>query len=96
MNSSEVRRTFLNYFMKNFVNKINPGGPGWSKFQDSERDKPWGVPKSIIAVILGCIAVYGSLLGIGQIIYGQTYSGMALLGVGGLASFRLMYRFRIL
>ena len=82
--------------LKNFVKKINPGGPGWRKFQDSERDKPWGVPKSIIAVILGCIAVYGFLLGIGQIIYGQTYSGMALLAVGALASFRLMYRFRIL
>ncbi len=45
-------------------------------------------------MLLGCIAVYGFLLGTGQLIYGETASGGMLLIMGGLAAFRLKKRFK--
>jgi len=82
--------------LRNFVKKVNPGGPGWKRFQDIKNQKPWPVPNGIVAMILGCLSVYGFLLGIGQIIYGHTYSGMALLAIAVLASFRLTKRFQFI
>ena len=82
--------------MKEFVKKVNPGGPGWKKFQDLESYKRWTVPNGIVAMILGCISVYGFLLGTGQIIYGHTYSGLALYAVAILSSFMLTRRFHLL
>ena len=79
--------------LQNFVKKVNPGGPGWKKFQDFSNHEPWSVPNGIAAMIFGCIAVYGFLLGTGQMIYGQIYSGIALFVMSGLASFSLRNRF---
>ena len=80
--------------LKNFVKKVNPGGPGWKRFQE-ESHTHWSVPNGIVAMILGCIAVYGFLLGVGQIIYGQTVLGFALVLIGCVAGLRLKKRFSI-
>jgi hypothetical protein len=37
---------------------------------------------------LGCIAVYGILIGVGQLLYGNTF-GVALLGLSGLSVYGL-------
>ena len=79
----------------NFVKKVNPGGPGWKKFQDLESKEKWPVPQGIIAMLLGCITVYGILLGVGQLIYGQTLSGLSLLAVGGMAALRLKIKYKL-
>jgi Na+/proline symporter len=79
--------------LKNFVKKINPGGPGWRRFQEDSHAH-WPVPSGIAAMILGCIAVYGFLLGVGQIIYGHGVSGLALVMTGCLAGLRLKKRFK--
>ncbi len=78
--------------LKNFVKKINPGGPGWRRFQEDSHAH-WPVPDGIANMILGCIAVYGFLLGIGQVIYGHGVSGLALIVTGCLAGLRLNKRF---
>jgi len=81
--------------LRNFVKKVNPGGPGWKKYQDKASLEPWPVPNGIAAMILACIAVYGLLLGVGQIIYGQTISGFLLLAVSCIAALRLKVRFKL-
>ena len=73
---------------------MNPGGLGWNKFRESGNPEPWSVLNGIVAMLLGCITVYGFLLGTGQLIYGETASGGMLLIMGGLAAFRLKKRFK--
>ena len=80
--------------LRKFVKKVNPGGLGWNKFRESGNSEPWAVLNGIVAMLLGCIAVYGFLLGTGQLIYGKTASGGMLLIMGGLAAFRLKKRFK--
>jgi len=40
-------------------------------------------------MIFGCVAVYGFLLGVGQLIYGEIGFGVLILGLGVFASFGL-------
>ncbi len=68
--------------LKKFVRKVNPGGPGWRKFKDDSADEAWPVPVGILCMALGCIVVYGALLGVGQLIYGHTEYGVLTLGIG--------------
>ena len=69
---------------------MNPGGPGWVKYSDDISDKPWPVPKGILSMVLGCVAVSGFLLGVGQLIYGQTGSGLLICGLGAASSYGLL------
>jgi len=55
----------------NFVKKVNPGGPGWSKYTLNESKEIWQLPRGILLMFLGCSAVYSALLGVGQLIYGN-------------------------
>ena len=75
--------------LRNFVKKVNPGGPGWTKYSDGVSAEPWPVPKGILSMVLGCVAVYGFLLGTGQLIYSQNFSGLLLYGVAVAASIGL-------
>tara|TARA_B100000315_G_scaffold258691_1_gene311721 strand:+ start:13203 stop:14936 length:1734 start_codon:yes stop_codon:yes gene_type:complete len=72
--------------LRKFVKKVNPGGPGWAKYSDGISSEPWPVPKGILLMVLGCVAVYGFLLGVGQLIYGNTNAGVIVCGLGGIAS----------
>ena len=76
--------------LRNFVKKVNPGGPGWVKYSDDISGKPWPVPKGILSMVLGCVAVYGFLLGVGQLIYGQTGSGLLICALGTASSYGLL------
>ena len=76
--------------LRNFVKKVNPGGPGWKKYADNNASsEPWPVPNGILCMVLGCIATYSFLLGVGQLIYGQIESGILICGLGAIASFGL-------
>jgi len=75
--------------LRNFVKKVNPGGPGWTKYYDGVSSEPWPVPKGILSMILGCISVYSFLLGVGQLLYGEIGSGMLICGLGLFASIGL-------
>ena len=74
--------------LQNFVKKVKPGGPGWSKYTEEPSSEPWPVPRGVLCMTLGCIAVYGILIGIGQLLYGNTF-GVALLGLSGLSVYGL-------
>ena len=76
--------------LQNFVNKINPGGPGWKKYSSSVASETWDVPKGILSMVLGCFSVYGLLLGVGQLIYGNFYLGILICGFGLIASIGLI------
>ena len=76
--------------LRNFVKKVNPGGPGWKRYADNNTSsEPWPVPNGILCMVLGCIATYSFLLGVGQLIYGQIESGILICGLGAIASFGL-------
>ena len=47
------------------------------------------LPNGILSMVLGCVAVYGFLLGVGQFIYGHTESGLMICGLGTIASIGL-------
>ena len=76
--------------LQNFVNKINPGGPGWKKYSSSVASETWEVPKGILSMVLGCFSVYGLLLGVGQLIYGNFYPGILICGFGLITSIGLI------
>lgn len=80
--------------LRSFVAKTNPGGPGWAKIaKEAEAEgnpiqfqhEPVRLGLGIINMILGCVLVYGVLLGIGLVLYGQEVGGWSLIGVGILA-----------
>jgi len=75
-----------------FVKKVNPGGPGWKNYQVEGASEPWPVPQGILNMLLGCFAVYGFLLGVGQLIYGNNYPGMLLLILGSFCGYQLKRR----
>ena len=75
--------------LRNFVNQVNPGGPGWRKYPLGDSTVPWPVPQAILCMALGCIVVYGCLLGLGQLIYGHIEIGSLLMGLALVASFGL-------
>ena len=75
----------------NFVNKVNPGGPGWKKYSNNSSSKtPWSVPLGILSMLLGSIAVYGLLLGVGQLIYGHMLLGSLICFSGIIAAIGLL------
>ena len=71
--------------LRNFVKKVNPGGPGWANYSDGRLTEPWPIPKGILSMILGSIAVYGILLGVGQLIYNDS-TGFLLISISIFAS----------
>ena len=73
--------------LQKFVNKVNPGGPGWKKFSSTDSiNKIWSVPTGILCMILGCIIVYGLLLGLGYILYGEIIIGTISLSLSLISS----------
>lgn len=74
--------------MVQFINRINPGGPGWKRIvqKASEQnmaitppDGPWKVPVGILCMIAGTIGIYSFLMGTGLIIYGRIIAGLLLM-----------------
>ncbi|WKV13858.1 sodium:solute symporter family protein [Marivirga harenae] len=73
--------------LANFLNKVNPGGPGWknisarlsSKGLIQEKSQKWKVPTGIICMIAGSMGVYGFLFSTGLFIYGEILKASALL-----------------
>ncbi|MEQ8338971.1 MAG: sodium:solute symporter family protein [Cyclobacteriaceae bacterium] len=79
-----------------FIQKVNPGGPGWKRIVNrakaegmevNEPTGPWKVPYGILCMIFGSISVYGMLMGTGQFIYGNLLNGFLLLGAALISGF---------
>ena len=72
--------------LQRFVNLVRPGGPGWGRFPtEGEGEATWNVPRSLLQAFLGCLAVYGALLGMGSVLFGHGVSGMAFGALTGLS-----------
>ncbi|MEQ8580392.1 MAG: sodium:solute symporter family protein [Marinoscillum sp.] len=76
--------------MISFINKVSPGGPGWTKIinkakadglQLTEPSGPWKVPIGILCMIAGTIGIYSFLMGTGLFIYGRYLNAIILMGV---------------
>ncbi|MCO5725807.1 sodium:solute symporter family protein [Robiginitalea marina] len=77
--------------LSRFYRKIQPGGPGWRKVvglareagEPVDRAGKWTVPSGILAMVLGCLLVYGCMFATGNWIYGNYGLALGLtLGVG--------------
>jgi len=81
-----------------FYSKIQPGGPGWKRIVNIAASKgveiekkqgKWMVPSGILAMILGCLLVYGVLFSMGSWIYGNITQAIILSIFSLLAGFLL-------
>ena len=74
-----------------FYRKIRPDGPGWAPVRSrlaerGEQITPDGsLPYALAAMLAATFIVYGLLFGVGYLLYGQTTSAVASLGVVLLA-----------
>ena len=73
-----------------FVGIVNPGGPGWKKFEQKKTIERWSVPKGILSMLLGSIAVYGILLGTGSFIYGNYLIATSLMVISLICVYFLL------
>ena len=67
-----------------FYEKTQPGGPGWEKIRKEANiteTKKWAVPQGILAMLVGCVLVYGCLFAVGNWIYGNYTLAAILTGV---------------
>ena len=69
-----------------FYKKTRPGGPGWKRIvnlpdfkNEKEFNKTWAVPRGILCMLVGCLAIYSALFSTGYFIYGELYLGLILL-----------------
>jgi solute:Na+ symporter, SSS family len=69
--------------LRNFYARVRPSYVGWQAIADEmpgirpSRDGWWNLADAVC----GCIMIYGTLFGIGKIIFGDTPIGLVLLGV---------------
>src|SRR4051812_17350303 len=74
--------------LESFYERVRPGGPGWARISEKlgyGRERTPGGALAWTNWIAGIVAVYGSLFGIGKIIFGELGIGITLLVVAALA-----------
>ena len=90
-----------------FCKRVSPGGPGWKKVYDaspdefSEHDKNWNIGGGIVAMILGCVMIYGLLLSVGFWIYSNYQAAtismvISLLAAGALVPLWIKIKGKVL
>ncbi|NAY91757.1 Na+:solute symporter [Muricauda sp. JGD-17] len=87
-----------NQTLYRFYETTKPGGPGWRKIRDDavkegvsleEEGKRWTVPSGILAMLVGCVLVYGCLFATGNWIYGNYSLAIGLTALVLLAAWLL-------
>jgi len=79
--------------LKKFYNKVQPGGKGWNPVRAQMGDQlppAESLAPQIGLTLMGIAAVYGFLFGIGQLIYSNTITGLALLLIAAALGFRII------
>ena len=85
--------------LRRFYRKTRPGGPGWryvlslARESGLELESPntkWTVPSGILAMILGCILVYGAMFATGNWIYGNYALASGLTVAVAVAAYLLL------
>ena len=81
--------------LTNFIKIVNPGGPGWKKITlEKQSDDSWPIVHGIILMVVGCMGVYGFLLGFGQLIYGYVLSSLLLFSISLVSMFIIIKQFK--
>jgi SSS family solute:Na+ symporter len=69
-----------------FYKKTRPGGPGWKRIvnlpdfkNEKGYNKTWAVPRGVLCMLVGCLAIYSALFSTGYFIYGELYLGLIML-----------------
>ncbi|HUG39960.1 MAG TPA: sodium:solute symporter family protein [Longimicrobiales bacterium] len=84
--------------LRRFYRLTRPGGPGWRPVADratAAGEPPldtagdWTVPRGILAMVAGCLAVYSALFATGYWIYGLVTPAFALTAVAVSAAYAL-------
>jgi Na+/proline symporter len=74
--------------LANFYRRVRPHGPGWKPV--AARLEPMEIPGSLalesLNALLGCVAVYGALFGVGEILLRSPMRGLLLLLVSAVAA----------
>jgi len=69
--------------LESFVERINPGGPGWKKFRKGKNSNvKWHIPTGLRDMALGAISIYSLLFGIGYLLFSEFFLGFLFLVVG--------------
>lgn len=80
--------------LERFCSRIRAGGPGWRKVEEKSAvanvAAGWDVPTGILCMMIGCLAVWTALFGIGYMLYGRLALGVILLAVSTAATLGLM------
>ena len=66
--------------LQSFVEKCNPGGPGWKNFESSVQSE-WVVPEGLKFMILSCLMVYALMFGTGYLLYGEMINGLIMSAI---------------
>ena len=84
--------------LREFVDRCNPGGPGWKNFP-SEKNTKWSVPEGILLMIVSCVFVYTFMFATGYFLYGDwTWFGVmsVICGLCGWLLYKKRENFNIL
>jgi Na+/proline symporter len=80
--------------LRRFVERINPGGPGWDVVVPQpafpKGHRPVQVRYGVVCMFLGCCVVYAILFTIGSVLYGETLVTIPLAIVAATATFSLV------
>ena len=76
--------------LRDFCVRIRPGGPGWRAVARRAEaagaplpgaELPWGVPREILCMVLGCIVVYSALFATGYWLYARLLPALVFTGI---------------
>jgi len=77
-----------------FCTRIRAGGPGWRHIEEAsslpKSAEGWDVPTGLLCMMIGCLAVWSALFGVGNLLYGRMFAGSFLLVVTVVATALLM------
>jgi hypothetical protein len=89
--------------LRKFYRLVHPGGPGWKRIIEKEKAagtligaaaEPWDLPTGILCMLVGCLAVWGSLFAVGYWIYGNDIPAVILTAVAAVSGFVLIRLWR--
>lgn len=80
--------------LESFCRLVNPPDSGWKPVYSQmesvpEVDERVNLPRGILSMVLGCVTVYGVLLGTGCILYGNLGPGLGIFAVATAAGVSL-------
>ena len=83
--------------LEEFYRRVRPGGPGWRRISEAIGLGQEPIPGGALAWtnwLAGIVATYGSLFGIGKLVFGEWTNGIVLLAIAAAAFVWIARSFR--